>query len=92
MNRTIYLDYNIARIQNLIVDREQFIKKYDIEDKYQLTQGAPILINVDGSYVNSNDLLNLCKPYQKMTVNKWLIGLKHPTESLNYLEFKWRRD
>lgn len=62
--RTFYLYYN----KDKIIDVKQHLKKYNHETTIlgvhepKLVVGAPILINVDGSYIKQSDIPSLvCK-------------------------------
>lgn len=97
----IYLDYYKANI----VDRDKFFKKYSLEktdvngvpfrviQPYKMLQGTPLLVNVEGSYINANDIpeLLVSRKYSKQ-VNDWLQELRNPTNAGGeILDFVWKR-
>ncbi len=87
LTKTIYLNRHKAKKY----DYKEFMAKYDADvNKYNLLAGAPILVNVEGTYINANQLLELCKPSIKMTVSNYIESLKCPTSEYHeFLEFKW---
>ena len=88
---TIYLDYYKARK----VDLKAYYETYDNNRQtYKLLKGAPLLVNVQGSYVEANDLPKLvCNKRNAIIVNQWLLELKNPTDTDCYtvLNFVWRK-
>lgn len=87
----IYLDYYKANIVNL----KEFYETYDSNRQtYALLKGAPLLVNVQGSYVKANDLPNLvCNKRFVIIVNQWLLELRNPIDKDNrkVLNFVWRK-
>lgn len=89
---TIYLDYYKANK----VDLKEHYENYDNNRQtYNLLKGAPLLVNVQGSYINVNDLPNLIVNKRFVPiVNQWLIELRNPQPQSNHctiLNFKWRK-
>lgn len=89
---TVYLNMYKANK----VDLKEHNQMYDGSNlSYKLLQGAPLLINVEGSYINANDLPNLVvNKSQLFAVNQWLIELKNPQPNTKHsvmLNFRWRR-
>lgn len=88
----VYLNYYKAEK----VDRDKFFAKYDNpKASYKLLQGAPLLVNVEGSYVQAFDIPELItnRSFRVLSaVNRWLIDLKNPTnQGSEVLEWKWRK-
>jgi len=89
---TVYLN----RYKAKTVDLKEYYETYESSQRsYKLLVGAPLLVNVEGSYVNANDLPNLVVNKSKLfAVNQWLIELKNPqlnTKHSAVLNFMWRR-
>ena len=85
---TIYLNRSKAKT----VDLKEHNQKYDSSISYKLIKGAPILVNVEGSYVEANDLPNLVVNRRHIIiVNQWLLELRNPIEKrASPLHFKWK--
>lgn len=87
---TIYLDYYKANI----VDLGKYYETYDSNRQtYALLKGAPLLVNVQGSYVKADDLPNLVVNKRfVIIVNQWLLEIRNPIEKDGKaLNFRWRR-
>jgi len=96
---TVYLNYYKANL----VDYKEYMKKFSIRkldvngfddtfiQPYKLLIGAPKIINVEGSYIELNDLLKLSSPKNRLIVNTYIMAVKNSAEP-PYVEFKWRRD
>ena len=57
-----------------------------------MLQGAPIIVNVDGSYIKATDIPELIvnRKYAKL-VSDWISELRSPLEIGGIsLDFKWR--
>lgn len=105
MVRTIYLDYNKAVRNKLIVDREAYLEKYNVttlgadgeyginrSQPYRLLQGAPLIISIEGTYVCVNDLLELVtRPRYKATVNKFIQDCKSLCPNKEIIRWVWDR-
>jgi len=99
--KTVYLNYYKA---NLIGYKEYMdkysIKKTDVNgfddtviQPYKMLIGAPQIINVEGSYIELNDLLRLSSPKDKLIINTYITAVKSGDEGLiPFVEFKWKRD
>ncbi len=90
----IKLDYYKAR--NYIVEHEKFLTANGIGDKsYRMLSGTPILVNIEGTYVNASDIPNIVvNRGQIMEVNRWLIELRNPQAQPGHptvLNFVWDR-
>ena len=86
----IYLDYYKANI----VDLKEYYETYDSNRQtYALLKGAPLLVNVQGSYIKANDLPNLVVNKRfVIVVNQWLLSLRSPIEKDGKpLDFRWRK-
>ena len=70
----IYLNKKYAVPWNL----DEYYKKYGVEDKYQLLKGAPLLVNVEGTYVELDSLVQAAKPKDAVWVNAFIQGVRHP--------------
>jgi len=88
---TIYLN----RYKAKTVDLKEYYGTYDNNRQtYKLLKGAPLLVNVQGSYVEANDLPKLvCNKCNAIIVNQWLLELRNPTDTDHFtvLNFKWRK-
>ena len=53
MRKVFYLDYKKAKELGAIVDMKKYYEQYDVDTRsqYNLLQGAPIVINIEGTYV-----------------------------------------
>lgn len=90
----IKLDYYKAR--NYIVDREEFMITNSWGDKsYRMMSSTPILVNIEGTYVNASDIPNIVANRRHiMEVNRWLIELRNPQAQPGHptvLNFVWDR-
>lgn len=93
----IYIDY--FKACQFIVDRQKYIEKYTTHTYNAFGEiattkyNAPdFLINIEGTYVESKNLLNSVSYHNRMIVNQFLTELKNPNNDKSYyLEFKWKR-
>lgn len=98
--KTIYLNIYKAKF----VDYKDYMNKYAITkldvngfddtiiQHYKLLNGAPQIINVEGSYVKLNNLLELSSPSDQSIVNQYIMAIKNVDESpMPNIQFKWRR-
>lgn len=83
--------------------REDMLRKYDISknsidgnygygliQQYKLAIGAPVLVCVDGTYVDANDLTILALN-KKNEVSKWVSELKSPSQTnTEPMTFRWK--
>lgn len=88
MGKIIYLDYYRAHP----VDRNAFFNNHDGSDQtYKMLKGAPLLICVEGSYVEVRDLPNLVvNKCQGFIVNQWVANVLKSVEPA-FITYKWRR-
>lgn len=94
---TIYVDYYKAR--PFLVNRQEYIEKYTTRTYNMFGEisttryNAPhCLINVEGSYIEDNNLLQVVPYHNKMIVNRFLMELKNPNNDYQtQMEFKWKR-
>ncbi len=79
------------------VDLKDYYRKYDNpRAQYKLLQGAPLLVNVEGHYLEAYDIPNLIVNRSQRVlseVNKWLSELRMPSnvDGGVILEFRWRK-
>lgn len=79
------------------VDLKEYYRKYDNpRAQYKLLQGAPLLVNVQGSYVEAYNIPDLIVNKSQRVfseVNKWLSELRNPSnvDGGVILEFRWRK-
>lgn len=90
MVRKIYLNYAKAVKENLLVSREEVIKKYNDNsrfsmDKYKLVTGMPILINIEGHYIEANSLPLLTR----QNLNEYMLSLRTGKQTEDLFIFKW---
>jgi len=86
---TIYLN----RYKAKTVDLKEYYETYDNNRQtYKLLKGAPLLVNVQGSYVKADDLPKLVVNKRFIIiVNQFLLELINPTErKASPLHFKWK--
>ncbi len=99
--KTVYLNYYKANL----IDYKEYMDKYSIKktdvngfddtviQPYKLLIGAPQIINVEGSYIELNDLLRLSSLRDKTIINTYITAVKSNAECLiPFVEFKWKRD
>lgn len=85
--KTIYLD----RYKIKSVDREKFLSKYESNRGYNMLVGTPIIISVEGTYVDINDLISAVhKSEYKHIVANWITAVKSLGMAKD-IEFKWYR-
>lgn len=85
----IYLDYYKAKK----IDLKDYYRNYDNTNfSYKLLKGAPILVNVQGSYVEANDIPKLVvNKHFRFIVNQWVMELRNPQPNRSStLTFKWK--
>jgi len=97
MTRTIYLLYRKARP----IDRKEFMEKYSNTTQskftssatYTMLKGTPILINIEGTLIDTITLLEILKNRRDTEeVNKFVSCLKQSKPEINLpsqLHFKW---
>jgi hypothetical protein len=83
----IYLDKHKVKP----IDREKFLSKYSSNRGYNMLVGTPLIISVDGTYVDINDLISAVhKSEYKSIVANWITGVKSLGLTKD-IEFKWYR-
>ncbi len=89
---TIRLDLTKALRDNLLVDRNKYLEEHDCPGPaLKMLKGTSLLISIEGSYINIDDLPNLVvNKYQGSVVNQWVSNVKRAVEPA-LLVFKWRR-
>lgn len=88
----VKLDLAKAISRGLIIDRNKFFVEHDGSDtNYKLLAGTPLIICIEGHYINVDDLPNLVvDKRQGFVVNEWVASLKR-TGELIFLNYEWRR-
>ena len=86
--RIIYLDCYRAHP----VDRNRFFEDHDgSEIAYKMLKGTPLLVCVEGSYIDINDLPNLVvNKCQGFIVNQWVSNVKNGAQPA-FVSFQWMR-
>ncbi len=94
LTKTIYLNRHKAKKY----DYKEFMAKYDDKSSisYKMLVGTPLLICVEGTHIEANQLTELCKPHLRMTVNRFIMSLRNPSlynrkpvDEEVVLGFKW---
>lgn len=85
----IYLDLKKAKREKLLVNREEFLEKYDCGSPFRMgmMKGTPILQNVEGSYLYLTDIPFLMSFKDKIRYDRIAAGI----EKGKYIEYRWRR-
>lgn len=99
---TVRLNYTKARSLGCIVDYKKYMKDNgvvnktvtcfpeDIQQPYKLYMGSPIVINVEGTYVLVDKLVDICMN-GKPQVNIYVSSLHNPSILSIPIIFKWHR-
>lgn len=85
----VYLRYKLDKV----VDRTKYFNTYSASTGiYKMLNGAPLLVNVEGSYVKAIDIPELIVYRKHLSiVNRWIQELKQPLETGGIvIDFKWR--
>jgi hypothetical protein len=87
----IKLDYHKAK--KYIVDREEFMRINSGSDKtYKMMCGTPILVNVEGSYIDMADLAKcVVRSKDAYTIERYAT-LVRATAFCHEITFVWKRD
>lgn len=90
MVKKVWLNYAIAKKNNMFVNREEMLSKYDNDgrfctDKYKLAIGMPVLVNIQGHYIKASDLPFLTR----MNLNDYLSSLRTGQPTTDVYIFKW---
>ena len=90
-----YLDYTKAK--PLLIDVKEWYERYKNENSrkfsgYSMLQGTPMIVSIEGSYMECNDLLKVCHKNDSGKINKWLSELRNPLENaVERFTFRWNR-
>ena len=87
--KSIILTYDATKVVDLKEFQEQWQEKNSTIPR--MMKGAPIVINIKGTYIKLNDLPSLVKfPNQKFLVQQYVCAIQKQDENLvPYLRFKW---
>lgn len=89
----IYLNRNELKKAGAIVDIREFYEKYSLDKRnnsYSMLQNAPIIMNVDGTYVSLTKLATL-DIKGKYIIEQYLREVRNPIESkVPFLCFRWK--
>jgi hypothetical protein len=96
MNRkTFFLDYDKAKKLGVIVDMQKYYEKYDVDTRsqYKLLTGAPIVINVEGTYVYL-DMIPLLVQNLPTFVSNNIRDIKYAinNDDADVVEYRWKRN
>lgn len=89
----VYLDYYKAKP----VDRCKFFNTYSSNTGgYKLLQGSPLLVNVEGTLIDSSTIMDLVVNRNQRVLsalNRWLTDLKMPSNVCGgeILNFRWKK-
>ena len=88
-----YLNYIKARNISAIVDREYMLERYTNPlNPAKIINGMPLTVNVEGSYVKVNDIMELVVNRQALReISKWIEELKNPCGVGKPVTFRWAR-
>lgn len=94
----ILLDYLEAHQRGSIINRQEYLDKYNLAKETEaiqpmkLLQGAPLIVNVDGTYVKLDDLPNLvCDRRYKKYVNDYVSCIHNNEPTMKDIDLTWRR-
>lgn len=87
----IKLDFHKAK--KYIVDREEFMMINSASDKtYKMMNGAPILVNVEGSYIDMADLAKcVVRSKDAYTIERY-VSLVRAMAPCQGITFVWKRN
>ena len=93
--KTFYLDYDKAKKLDAIVDMQKYYEKYDKDSRsqYKLVEGAPIVINIEGTYVYLEKIPLLVQnvpPFVYDSIRNVKYALY--TDESDVVVYKWRRN
>lgn len=93
--KIFYLDYNKAKKLNAIVDMQKYYEKYDNDTRsqYKLAEGAPIVINIEGTYVYLESIPLLVQNVPAFVYDS-IRNVKYAlyTDESDVVIYKWRRN
>lgn len=91
--KVIYLDRNEMIKAGVIIDIKEYYNKYSLDKRnntYSMMQNAPIIMNVDGTYVSLTKLATL-DIKGKYVIEQYLREVRNPIESkVPFLCFRWK--
>ena len=90
--KTLYLDFGKAKP----IDREEYICTYFNEQKRKPIQ-APFVINVQGTYIKLDSLLELVPKENKKEIFEWIAEINIKPDAFGPsmfppFTFKWKRE
>lgn len=100
MGKVYTLRFDKSKRREYAVDVKEFFEKYQPKKEYQeyeyrvcamgykMLIGTPILINIDGTYVKSDDLPKICKS-SPFLLYSYLSLLKNPSEGKEVWNLIW---
>lgn len=85
----VYLDLRKAKKENMLVNREEFLQKYDCGRPFKMAmmKGTPLLQNIEGIYIHFTDLPSLMSFKDRIMADRISAGI----EKGKYVEYRWRR-
>ena len=90
---TVYLSKKEAYEKGIVVDIKEYFNKYSKEKRnnsYSMLQGAPLVINIEGTYVYLNKILTM-DIKNKFLVEQLIAETRNPMNLEGLLiRFKWR--
>lgn len=89
----VYLDYYKAIRGHKVVNLKSFYEKYSGKSSYKMISGTPLIINIEGTYVKIDDLIELIINRSLVPiVLKWISATKQPLLSEPpFIQFYWRK-
>ena len=69
---------------------KKYFEMYSTKGQYKLLRGSPILINIEGHYVELNSIINAVRYKDKFIVNRYIMNIIAGNEP-EYIKFKIRR-
>lgn len=93
MSKTCYLDYKKAKKIGAIVNLKEYYEKYEDDSprQYKLLQGAPIVINIEGTYIYLDKIEELVQNVP-LFISDNLRSLKYAIDddTIDIVRYKWR--
>ena len=90
---TVYLSKKEAYEKGIVVDIKEYYDKYSKEKRnnsYSMLQGAPLVINIDGTYVYLNKIPTM-DIKNKFLVEQLIAETRNPMNLEGpFVRFKWR--
>ena len=87
------LKFDKSKRREYSVDIKEYFEKYQIKKDnissgYKMLVGTPVLLNIEGTYVKSDDLPKICKSSPSLLYN-YLSLLKNPSEGKEVWYLIW---